>query len=241
MNTKNAKKKKENSILNSKNMTVFGIAAAVVIIFSIITAILFPSEKPDNFQEMSSGTSALTSEVSGLTDVYTENAVETMNEAIETTNETPAPEENKPSEPQTDFGLPVSGNVTKDYSGDELVYSKTLNDWRTHNGIDFYAEEGTDVLASADGTVDAILENGMFGRTVILLHSNGIRTLYSNLADGNEVVVGDIISKGTPLGKVGSSASAEALEDPHLHFEVSVNDEPQNPHDYLPGTSSNEE
>ncbi len=240
MSTKNAKKKKENSILNSKNMTIFGIAAVVVIIFSVITTLLFPTEKPDEFSEISSGTSALTLEESGLTDVYTEKAIETMNESVEVANENSVPETTDATEPQTDFGLPVSGNVTKDYSGDELVYSKTLNDWRTHNGIDFYAEEGTDVLASADGTVEAILENGMFGRTVILLHQNGVRTLYSNLADGNEVIVGDIISKGTPLGKVGSSASAEALEEPHLHFEISLNEEPVNPHDYLPDNSSEE-
>ena len=232
MSTKKTKKK-ENSIFNSKNLTVFGIAAVVVIIFSVITTLLFPTEKPDEFNETSSGTSALTLEESGLTDVYTEKAIETMNKNIEVANENPAPETSEEAKPQNAFGLPVRGNVTKDYSGEELVYSKTLNDWRTHNGIDFYAEEGADVLASADGTVEAILENGMFGRTVVLIHQNGVRTLYSNLADGNEVVVGDIIAKGTPLGKVGSSASAEALEEPHLHFEISLNDEPANPHDYI--------
>ena len=58
---------------------------------------------------------------------------------------------------------PVSGAVLNDYSGDNLVYSKTMQDWRTHNGIDFAANEGDDVLAAADGTVEAITDNGMFG------------------------------------------------------------------------------
>ena len=31
---------------------------------------------------------------------------------------------------------PVSGRILNAYSGDELVYNKTLGDWRTHNGID---------------------------------------------------------------------------------------------------------
>ena len=35
---------------------------------------------------------------------------------------------------------PVSGRVLNSYSGDELVYSKTLGDWRTHNGVDYAAE-----------------------------------------------------------------------------------------------------
>lgn len=34
---------------------------------------------------------------------------------------------------------PVSGRVLNSYSGDELVYSKTLGDWRTHNGVDYAA------------------------------------------------------------------------------------------------------
>ena len=32
---------------------------------------------------------------------------------------------------------PFSGRVLNAYSGDELVYSKTLGDWRTHNGVDY--------------------------------------------------------------------------------------------------------
>ena len=34
---------------------------------------------------------------------------------------------------------PVSGRILNAYSGDELVYNKTLGDWRTHNGIDYAA------------------------------------------------------------------------------------------------------
>ena len=37
---------------------------------------------------------------------------------------------------------PVSGRVLNSYSGDELVYSKTLGDWRTHNGVDYAASRG---------------------------------------------------------------------------------------------------
>ena len=40
---------------------------------------------------------------------------------------------------------PVSGRVLNSYSGDELVYSKTLGDWRTHNGVDYAADRGAEV------------------------------------------------------------------------------------------------
>ena len=56
---------------------------------------------------------------------------------------------------------PVSGRVLNGYSGDELVYNKTLGDWRTHNGIDYACAKdaavqsptaGTVVLAGSDGS-----------------------------------------------------------------------------------------
>lgn len=128
---------------------------------------------------------------------------------------------------------PVSGAVLNDYSGDNLVYSKTMQDWRTHNGIDFAANEGDDVLAAADGTVEAITDNGMFGKTIIILHDGGIRSIYSNLAEDAAVAVGDNVLSGSVIGKVGNSAAAEVTENSHLHFEVSANEESVNPHDYL--------
>ncbi|MDY4214380.1 MAG: M23 family metallopeptidase [Eubacteriales bacterium] len=137
---------------------------------------------------------------------------------------------------------PVSGAVLNDYSGDNLVYSKTMQDWRTHNGIDFAANEGDDVLAAADGTVEAITDNGMFGKTIIILHDGGIRSIYSNLAEDVAVAVGDNVLSGSVIGKVGNSAAAEVTENSHLHFEVSVNEESVNPHDYLavPQTDSSD-
>lgn len=128
---------------------------------------------------------------------------------------------------------PVDGGVLEDYSGENLVYSKTMQDWRTHNGIDFAASEGTEVKAAADGTIEAITENSMLGRTVIIMHDNGIRSIYSNLAEGDEAVVGNNVLCGTVIGKIGNTAAAEVSEAPHLHFEVSVNEETVNPHDYL--------
>lgn len=140
---------------------------------------------------------------------------------------------NRPNGNGITMQMPVTGAVLNDYSGDNLVYSKTMQDWRTHNGIDFAANEGDNVLAAADGTVEAITDNGMFGNTIILLHDGGIRTIYSNLAEDIGVAVGNNVLSGSVIGKVGNTAAAEVTENSHLHFEVSVNEEPVNPHDYL--------
>ncbi len=263
MNTKNNKKK--GSLFDAKNLIVLGISTAVIALFAIIMTAFVPNDVANDedkpFDKSAIESSAIEKDEktsaadSGLNAVYNEEAVTAakQQEDSEIKSDTDnrenvqsaednsdKPEQNTTQSSSDAFIFPVSGAVVKDYSGDNLVYSETLKDWRTHNGIDFYAEEGTDVLAVADGTVEAITDNGMFGRTVIILHNGGVRSIYSNLAEGTEVAIGDNVTKGTPIGRVGSTATAEALEKPHLHFEISLNEETANPHNYLPQPAENE-
>ena len=51
----------------------------------------------------------------------------------------------KPAEPvkQQSFVVPVDGAVSLEYAMDKLVYSKTLEEWRAHQGIDIAADRGT--------------------------------------------------------------------------------------------------
>ncbi len=46
---------------------------------------------------------------------------------------------------------PVSGRVLNAYSGDELVYSSTLGDWRTHNGVDYACAKDAAVQSPGGG------------------------------------------------------------------------------------------
>ncbi len=235
------KKKKKNPAFEPKNLIVMAIAGVAVILVAVTLRMLVPT----NTRESSSGFDAkaweeavneAASSVSaeqepmdvGLTKVYNEEAVPTVSPSVPT--EEAIPTEAGQSE---NFVAPVSGAVTKDYSGEELVYSETMQDWRTHNGIDFSAEEGLDVYAAGNGTVEAVTDNGMMGKTVIVLHSGGVRTIYSNLADIDLVAVGDNVMQGAIIGKAGSTAVAEVSEPPHIHFEMSVNEEYVNPHDYI--------
>ncbi|MBE5039557.1 peptidoglycan DD-metalloendopeptidase family protein [Ructibacterium gallinarum] len=135
---------------------------------------------------------------------------------------------------------PVSGAIIKDYSADELVYSETMQDWRVHEGIDFAAEEGTDVKAAADGTVQSIDENGMLGTCVILKHSDGTQTLYGNLQENSGPPIGTEVKTGDTIGKAGKTAALEIMDPAHIHFEVIVSEKSVNPHDYF-GESSNTE
>ncbi len=129
---------------------------------------------------------------------------------------------------------PVNGSVLTPHAVDKLVYNRTMADWRIHEGMDVSAEQGTEVMAIAGGTVAEIYEDDRYGTTVVLDHRNGVQSRYSNLAEVPTVAVGDTVMAGEILGSVGSTALWEAGEAPHLHLSMTVNGESVNPADYLP-------
>ena len=132
------------------------------------------------------------------------------------------------------FIWPLAGNVVSQFSNEELVYSKTMADWRTHNGVDISAQIGTKVMAAADGTVKDVYTDDLYGTTVVVDHGDGLLSIYSNLASVPTVVAGDYVSMGLVIGAVGDTALAEASETQHLHFEMQKDGAAVNPADYLP-------
>ena len=131
------------------------------------------------------------------------------------------------------FIAPVSGEIIKDFSNDNLVYSKTLDEWTMHYGIDIRADKMSIVLASETGIVDSIKNDPRYGLTITIAHQNGYKTVYSNLLSSEFVKEGDVVEKGQTIGTVGESASFEIADDPHLHFEIMKDGEYLNPTIYL--------
>lgn len=121
------------------------------------------------------------------------------------------------------FTLPLEGNITKAHSGGELVKYESLNEWRTHDGIDIEAAVGAEVKAAAPGKVKAVFSDPLWGHTVEIEHEGGISTLYSGLADPAAVKVGDEVKAGDVIGTLGETNLAEAAENSHLHFAVKKN------------------
>ena len=128
---------------------------------------------------------------------------------------------------------PLNGAVLTAFAVDELVYSETFADWRTHDGIDIAAEAGTTVLAASAGTVLAVRNDDMMGTTVVIDHGDGCQTTYANLQARPTVVAGDEVSAGQIIGAVGTTAAAESAHGPHLHFSVSKNGDAIDPNTYL--------
>lgn len=132
-----------------------------------------------------------------------------------------------------EFIMPTIGNVAKTFSIDALVWSNTMEDYRTHNGIDICTSIGEGVMAAANGIVTEIYAHPMMGNTVVIAHDGDAETVYQNLADDIPVSVGDTVKAGEIIGAIGESAIIEIAEEPHLHFELQVNGTRVNPLDYI--------
>ncbi len=141
-----------------------------------------------------------------------------------------------PVTPSVQYILPTSGVLTKDFSGDALVFSSTMGDYRVHTGIDITVSEGSEVVAVADGTVKSVYTDDMKGVCVEIEHADGVVSVYCNLKAvlGDKVVAGGEIKSGEVVGYVGTSALFEVGEPSHLHFEMLVDGEPVSPTDILP-------
>lgn len=94
-----------------------------------------------------------------------------------------------------------------------------------HPGIDISAPMGTKIQAPADGVVVSTGVQGGYGNAIVLDHGNGIVTRYGHM-DSFEVKPGQRVRRGDVIGHVGNTGRSTA---PHVHYEVWVRDQAQNP------------
>lgn len=156
--------------------------------------------------------------------------VETNTNKI-TTNEVTT--SNVEKKPDPTFIKPVEGEILREFAKENLVYSETLKEWITHNGIDIKAEKTTVVKVSADGTVKSIKNDPRYGITVVVEHVNGYVSIYSNLLTAEFVKEGESVKQGQTIGTVGNTATFEIADESHLHFELLKDNEYLNPSEYL--------
>lgn len=131
------------------------------------------------------------------------------------------------------FIMPVSSPDSIVEYTETMVWSSTMSRYSAHLAIDFFAPEGTDVLAVYDGTVESVENTLLTGYTVTINHGNGLKTVYNSLADGDCVVVGQTVKSGDVIGQVSVTNRQEYKSGAHLHFETVENGEKINPEKYL--------
>ena len=143
-------------------------------------------------------------------------------------------EEEQPAPVIERIVMPLAGSTVSAFSADKLMYDATLDDWRTHDGIDICAGAGTQVVAAASGTVIAVGEDDRLGVNISIEHAGGYVTTYASLHPETLVAVGDKVSAGDVIGTVGNTSLTEAALGAHLHFSVTKNGELIDPTAYLP-------
>lgn len=129
--------------------------------------------------------------------------------------------------------MPVNGEILNPFSFGELVKSETLGVWKTHDGVDIAAENGTPVKAMNKGEVTQVAEDPLWGYTVIIDHGSGVMGYYYNLSSAVAVKEGDKVQSGQTIGAVGDTAEIEAATGSHLHFGLKKNGEWTDPISYI--------
>ena len=195
---------------------------------------------PNNTEDTESASSTLSKTIEEVKNNLNNNVIEEITmetDANLVTNEGVLPDlqEEPKVEPKKElaFEYPVQGEINKDFAMENLIYSETLEEWTTHQGIDIKADRTTVVKSAEEGTVVAIKNDPRFGLTVIIEHQDGYKTVYSNLLTAEFVSEDEHVEKGQTIGTVGNSAVFEIADEPHLHFEIIKDGEYVDPKMYL--------
>jgi LysM repeat protein len=102
--------------------------------------------------------------------------------------------------------------------------------WYGHRAVDLALAEGNAVFASDTGTVTYASWNVYgYGNLIVINHGNGYETFYAHLS-GINVVPGQIVYQGNVIGYSGNTGNSSG---PHIHFEIRINGNQDNPCWYL--------
>lgn len=127
---------------------------------------------------------------------------------------------------------PVEGEILKEFSPDKTIYFETLDQYKCNPALLIKADVNQEVVAAFGGTVESIAEESVNGTTISVDMGNGYRAVYGQMKDVN-VKEGDAIVKGQALGNVAQPTKYFTEEGSHLYFEVTKDNTPVNPQDYL--------
>lgn len=143
------------------------------------------------------------------------------NEVIK--NENSKQIESKPKIPELSFTSPLNGKIIKNYSEDKVIYSKTLESWKTHDGIDITGNIGDKVKSIEKGIIEKVYLDSFLGNTVVIDHGQGYKSIYSNLDANINVKVKQTVKKSSVIGIIGNTAIGEIKDESHIHFMLMFN------------------
>lgn len=115
--------------------------------------------------------------------------------------------------------------VVREYSEKQPSYSKTLDVWEIHKGLDISADSGYEVKSLLDGKVVNVFKDDQHGISVKVESSNNVVVVYSNLDEKTNVKKGQEVTEGQVLGTIGNTTSVESEDGTHVHVEAFKGDE----------------
>ncbi|MBQ8980443.1 MAG: M23 family metallopeptidase [Eubacterium sp.] len=203
------------------------IALGLIVYFSTNTKV-----KTDN-QVNENTTLAVTTEVQNpVTVTETTTAAPTTKKATTTKKAEPSTmEQGESNTPyKSYYKYPLGESVLSGYS-EELVYNKTMDDFRAHAAVDFKGKEGDKVVAINDGLVLDVYSDSMYGQVVVVDHGGKLVARYCGLKSAN-VKKGSRVALGKAIGTLGK-IPCEAEDEAHLHFETVLDGKTVNPLDVM--------
>lgn len=123
----------------------------------------------------------------------------------------------------TPTGWPTKGWITSYFGMRQDPIGRTGR--RVHEGLDIAANTGTPVFATGDGVVARVEYSKSYGKTVVVDHGYGYRTLYAHNSK-NLVKRGTRVRRGDVIAEVGNTGISTG---PHIHYEVQLNGVPIDP------------
>lgn len=133
------------------------------------------------------------------------------------------------------FACPIKGKdlvIRNDALGEGDFGAKRGNG-RAHSGIDIQAPVSTPVFASKSGIAFCGNVPTGYGKYVMIYHPDGYQTMYGHLSTW-AVISTAKVHRGDLIGFVGKTGNAASkYMQPHLHFEIKKDGEPQNPQNLM--------
>lgn len=244
----NAKKKKEQR--QNLYVTIIVLLMMVAVIAAIATSLAKNPAVVEDPKETDPVKDALTpedtdkkNENADTQDVFfnnddekeTQDGKEDTDKADTETEKTEAEPSAPAKEPLPVFIAPVRGELLKGVSLETPVFSNTMEDYRTHTGVDLYCSAGGDVAAAAAGTITEISNDPMMGTSIYIQHSGGAVSVYKNLSEElpEGIAEGKTVSAGQIIATAGDTALLELAEESHIHFELKIDGNLVDPCDYI--------
>lgn len=123
---------------------------------------------------------------------------------------------------------PLEGETLLPFSMDSSIYFSTLEQYKYNPALIIRAEEGTEVLACAEGKVTDIFEDAEIGHAVTMELGDGYEITYGQLKEIN-VSVGSYVNPGETIGKVSSPTKYFSVEGSNLYLKLTADGIPVNP------------